>query len=64
MSLAAGKAVALDPYPVFEATCMLCNECVRACPEDAIPFDAEATMTRIRGLEAKFKEATATRVFQ
>jgi len=56
-------AITLTPYPVFDATCMLCNECVRACPEDAIPFDAEAAMARIRGLVAQFGEETATRVF-
>ncbi|MDF1552956.1 MAG: 4Fe-4S binding protein [Deferrisomatales bacterium] len=57
-------AVALDPYPVFDATCTLCNECVRACPEEAIPFDAEAAMTRIRGLQAQFQETPAPRVFR
>ena len=57
-------AIALDPSPVFAATCMLCNECVRACPEDAIPFDADAAMTRIRGLQAQFQETPTTRVFQ
>lgn len=56
-------AVTLDPYPAFGSACVLCNECVRACPEDAIPYDAEAAMTRIRGLADKFREAAAPRVF-
>lgn len=57
-------AVTLDPHPRFGPACVLCQQCVRACPEDAIPFDAEAATARIRGLQERFGEAAAVRVFQ
>lgn len=56
-------AVELDPDPVFGPACILCHQCVRHCPEAAIPFDAASHEARIRGLAERFSEEPAARVY-
>ena len=56
-------AITLDPYPVMADSCILCQQCVRTCPEGAFPHDAEATAKRIAAKAATSDEDKVTRVF-
>lgn len=56
-------AIMLDPYPSFGAACFLCLKCIRDCPEQAIPFDADSMEARIRTMAATIKETPLTQIF-
>ena len=56
-------AITLDPYPVMADSCILCQQCVRICPEGAFPHDPAATAIRIVAMAAASDEDKVTRVF-
>jgi ferredoxin len=56
-------AITLDPTPTMNDACVLCLQCVRVCPEQAFPFDAEAMAARIAAMAAASGEEQATGVF-
>jgi ferredoxin len=58
------EAIALNPFPVINQTnCVLCLQCVRSCPRQAFPFDADQVAARITAMAAKSDEEKVTAIF-
>lgn len=56
-------AIVLDPFPRIGAACVVCMQCVRVCPEEAFPYNAQAVAERIAAMAARSDEAKETAVF-
>lgn len=57
------RAITLDPQPVIGASCVLCLQCVRSCPEEAFLWNEEAVAARIREMAARSAEEQVTTLF-
>ena len=56
-------AITLAPLPVIADECVLCLQCVRACPQDAFIFDNEAVAARIAAMAVRSDEEKKTLIF-
>jgi ferredoxin len=56
-------ALTLAPWPKSTDACVLCLQCIRACPQDAFVFDSEAVSARIAAMAADSDEEKETRIF-
>ena len=50
------EAITLSPFPEFGPGCILCFNCVRLCPENAIEADLSEVHRRIRARRERFRE--------
>ena len=58
------SAIRLTPLPVLDhASCILCLQCVRTCPQEAFPFDGPALAARIMAMGANSDEARQSEIF-
>ena len=56
-------ALTLKPYPIYAEHCILCFNCMRWCPENAIEADLSTTHEMIRKRIANYKEYPLSKLF-
>ncbi len=57
------QCITLAPHPKIGSDCFICLRCVRECPQEAFPFDAQATEARLRAMAATKTERPLTQIF-
>ncbi|MEA3333822.1 MAG: hypothetical protein U9Q58_09510 [Pseudomonadota bacterium] len=53
----------LKPYPVYADNCILCFNCMRGCPENAISSDLSAIHKRVLERAENYQEEPLSEVF-
>lgn len=56
-------ALTLEPYPVYSEHCILCFNCMRFCPENAIEADLSAIHERVRQRAENYNEVPLSQAF-
>ena len=57
------SGLTLDPYPVYADHCILCFNCMRWCPEQAIEADLAPIHERVRERAEKYQEDPPSAIF-
>ena len=56
-------ALTLEPYPTYAEHCILCFNCMRCCPENAIEADLSQAHEMVRMRYEKYKEFPLSKIF-
>lgn len=57
------EAISMEPWPVFRESCIWCFQCVKVCPNHAIPFDLSERVSMIRQRSLDLNEPASMKSF-